>query len=205
MDHYRSRTDRVVRSREKSMSQPSSPANAVTVTIIAQGDNENTPAEAVHHGLEYARKAGFIEAWSDPVIRAQQMPVGHAFCSVDGLDWKHLYSFIPDSGHGKFWKPVFDEVRAALTSPTQHRPGLMEGAGSTPASDRKDQSLVEEGGSIPPLAATAQASVNLDLLDACKCAAEWLSGWASAEPYISQLETAIARASALSSPDASHD
>ena len=37
----------------------------VIVTIIACGDNENTPEEAVHHGLEYARKAGFIEAWND--------------------------------------------------------------------------------------------------------------------------------------------
>jgi len=37
----------------------------VVVTIIAQGDNENTPEEAVHHGLEYARRAGFIEAWND--------------------------------------------------------------------------------------------------------------------------------------------
>lgn len=40
-------------------------ADGVTVTIFARGDNENTPAEAVHHALEYARKAGFIEAWSD--------------------------------------------------------------------------------------------------------------------------------------------
>lgn len=42
-------------------------------------------------------------------------------------------------------------------------------------------------------------SVNTDLLEACKGAAEWLAGWASAEPYLSRLEGAIARASALSS------
>ena len=44
-------------------------------------------------------------------------------------------------------------------------------------------------------------AVNADLLEACKGAAEWLSGWASAEPYLSRLEGAIARASALSSAD----
>lgn len=38
----------------------------VTVTVFASGDNENTPAEAVHHALTYAQKAGFIDGWSDP-------------------------------------------------------------------------------------------------------------------------------------------
>jgi hypothetical protein len=56
------------------------PSSPVTVTIFATGDNENTPAEAVHHALEYARKAGFIEAWSDPVCSAQQ----HARCDRCG-------------------------------------------------------------------------------------------------------------------------
>jgi hypothetical protein len=53
----------VQRSSEETVDTP----GAVTVTILAQGDSENTPAEAVHHALEYARKAGFIEAWSDPL------------------------------------------------------------------------------------------------------------------------------------------
>jgi len=59
-------------------------SNAVTVTIIANGDDENTPAEAVHHALEYARKAGFIEAWSDPVCSAQQHAPVAWLCEWDG-------------------------------------------------------------------------------------------------------------------------
>jgi hypothetical protein len=42
----------------------------ITVTIFASGDSENTPAEAVHHALAYAHKAGFIEGWSDPIPAA---------------------------------------------------------------------------------------------------------------------------------------
>ncbi len=36
--------------------------------------------------------------------------------------------------------------------------------------------------------------LNADLLEACKAAEEWLSGWASAEPYIDQIRAAIAKA-----------
>lgn len=54
-------------------------------------------------------------------------------------------------------------------------------------------------------ASVAQATVNDDLLRACKSAAEWLSGWASAEPYLSQLEAAIARASTVSSANREAD
>lgn len=43
-----------------------SESTPVTVTIFATGDNENTPAEAVHHALMHAHKAGFIDGWSDP-------------------------------------------------------------------------------------------------------------------------------------------
>lgn len=39
-----------------------------------------------------------------------------------------------------------------------------------------------------------------DLLHACEAAAEWLRGWASAEPYLSILEQAIAKAKATPSP-----
>lgn len=42
------------------------------------------------------------------------------FRNVDDLDWKHMLSFIPDSGHGRFWKAVFAELRTALT-PLQQR------------------------------------------------------------------------------------
>jgi hypothetical protein len=33
------------------------------------------------------------------------------FRNVDRLDWQHLTSWIPESGHGKFWKEVFSEIR----------------------------------------------------------------------------------------------
>ena len=38
----------------------------------------------------------------------------HAFRAADKQDWDHLFRFIPDSGHGRFWKAVFGEVLAAL-------------------------------------------------------------------------------------------
>jgi hypothetical protein len=40
--------------------------------------------------------------------------VRHAFRNADAKDWEHLLRYIPDSGHGKFWKAVFAEVREAL-------------------------------------------------------------------------------------------
>lgn len=40
--------------------------------------------------------------------------VRHAFRNADAKDWEHLLRCIPDSGHGKFWKAVFEEVREAL-------------------------------------------------------------------------------------------
>lgn len=33
-----------------------------------------------------------------------------------------------------------------------------------------------------------------DLLEACEAAEQWLAGWASASPYIAQLQAAIAKA-----------
>ena len=37
-----------------------------------------------------------------------------AFRNADSLDWEHLFRMLPDSGHGKFWKAVLTEARAAL-------------------------------------------------------------------------------------------
>jgi hypothetical protein len=69
----------------------------------------------------------------------------HAFRAVDELDWKHLLSFIPDSGHGKFWKAVFAETRTALALPV---PDATEGR-ETPdfgfiANDNARQIVCEE-------------------------------------------------------------
>jgi hypothetical protein len=101
----------------------SSPVNAVTVTIIAQGDNENTPAEAVHHGLEYARKAGFIEAWSDPVVHAQSTPdreqIRRTVLRAYGFSEKQIDADWMASTHANaVAKRVADDL-AATTSPYQ--------------------------------------------------------------------------------------
>jgi len=51
---------------------------AITVTIFATGDHENTPAEAVHHGLAYAAKAGFISSWTEAALASQHAGEGEA-------------------------------------------------------------------------------------------------------------------------------
>lgn len=40
--------------------------------------------------------------------------IAEAFRNADAQDWAHLFRFIPESGHGKFWKDVFMEIREAL-------------------------------------------------------------------------------------------
>jgi hypothetical protein len=42
-----------------------------------------------------------------PMIAAQP------FRNADEKDWAHLFAFIPESGHGKFWKAVLMEAHAA--------------------------------------------------------------------------------------------
>ena len=44
--------------------------------------------------------------------------VARAFRNADGLDWNWLNNQIGDSGHGKFWKAIMAEVRAALSKDT---------------------------------------------------------------------------------------
>jgi hypothetical protein len=41
--------------------------------------------------------------------------VREAFRAVDETDWAHLDQFIPHSAHGRFWRTVFAEIRAALS------------------------------------------------------------------------------------------
>lgn len=56
-----------------------------------------------------------VRAGSQPITDAVQ----HAFRAADDIDWKHLDQFIPQSGHGRFWRAIFAEVRAALSRPEQ--------------------------------------------------------------------------------------
>jgi hypothetical protein len=56
------------------------------------------------------------QACADAIAEIKRLrAIHHAFRAVDDLDWRHLDSFIPQSGHGKFWRAVFAEVRAAIS------------------------------------------------------------------------------------------
>lgn len=48
-------------------------SKAVTVTVWARGDHENTPEEALHHALRVAQESGRIESWGEPLpgLKAQ--------------------------------------------------------------------------------------------------------------------------------------
>lgn len=92
------------------------------VTIFAQGDHENTPAEAIHHGLAHAHEAGFITAWSDaePVsaLRAKLAIAEKALepfaAAVDGL-----HPEFPDDRPLEWASPpagAYRRARAALTA-----------------------------------------------------------------------------------------
>ena len=41
-------------------------------------------------------------------------PFKAALRNADDKDWEHLFRMLPDSGHGKFWKAVMTEIRAAM-------------------------------------------------------------------------------------------
>jgi hypothetical protein len=49
--------------------------------------------------------------------RGPSRPLSDAFESADEIDWWHLLRCIPDSGHGRFWKTVFREIRSDLGLP----------------------------------------------------------------------------------------
>lgn len=46
--------------------------------------------------------------------RSRDEKIVFAFRNVDDLDLRHLELFLPDSGHGQFWKSVVRELRAAI-------------------------------------------------------------------------------------------
>lgn len=39
--------------------------------------------------------------------------------NVDEIDLFHLERWLPDSGHGRFWKAVVQELRIAIRDPEQ--------------------------------------------------------------------------------------
>jgi len=48
-------------------------------------------------------------------LKARITELENPFRAVDDIDWAHLDQFIPQSGHGKFWRSVFAELRTALS------------------------------------------------------------------------------------------
>ena len=58
------------------------------------------------------REAIALKAERDP-LRARIAELERPYRNADDKDWEHLFRMLPDSGHGKFWKDVMREVRAA--------------------------------------------------------------------------------------------
>lgn len=61
------------------------------------------------------------DALRDEWDRGNKRSVAACFRNADNQDWDHLMHMIPDSGHGKFWKAVFAEVRTALASAPEQK------------------------------------------------------------------------------------
>ena len=57
--------------------------------------------------------ARIIESAADEIDRLR-----HPFRNADALDWEHLFKMLPDSGHGRFWKEVLTEAKAAMAART---------------------------------------------------------------------------------------
>ena len=74
-------------------------------------DEDNAIAWTASGDTALANAALIVEAVNNfEALKA----LHHSFRAADEIDWQHLMSFLPDSGHGKFWKAVFAEVRSAL-------------------------------------------------------------------------------------------
>jgi hypothetical protein len=118
---------------------PASEAGAVTVTIWASGDNENTPAEAVHHGLEYARKAGFVSSWSEPLPNAEE-PKPVAWRVKDFADgWQitqHERTANVSREAGHLVEPLYLELDAVLAS-GEPSPAPASDGGLAPRDDER--------------------------------------------------------------------
>lgn len=59
-----------------------------------------------------------------------------AFENADALDWEHLFNMLPESGHGKFWRAVLTEAKAALALP--------QGADPSPLTEEKAREILGE-------------------------------------------------------------
>jgi hypothetical protein len=91
-------------------------AEKLIATLKARAEQAERAVDVLESQLaaEKDESASYHKFWIEERHRREKL--AHPFRSVDALDWKHLLSFIPESGHGKFWKAVFAEVRAALES-----------------------------------------------------------------------------------------
>lgn len=134
----------------------------------------------VEHKLDIAVRR--LAALSSAPAGGTGEPVAWRIRVREGSKTYHIYTerlpFEPDVDSNVF--PIGEPVAVFASAPkTDPEPG------------KADEVVIADA---------AQGSVNADLLQACKGAAEWLSGWASAEPYLSRLKAAITKAEASPAP-----
>lgn len=83
------------------------------------------------------RNAGLINEVSETAFMtfvlggARTNSLAHHFRNADSIDWDHLKSFIPDSGHGKFWKALFKEIEFSLETVKKYEEETGDGESSS--------------------------------------------------------------------------
>lgn len=112
-----------------------------------------TPAWIEDHKHEIELEALYLGAAqaSPEHIRQMAKDAIRTFC-------RSLSPAAVQMSHGAeriYYSGISLDALAVAVSLALTRPGLVEGVGLTPAPDRKDQGLVEEGSSTLPLAATS--------------------------------------------------
>ena len=100
--------------------------------------DEDCPAHWTYYTEPQENAEECIRRWNTRAAQPPAAPVEtdavrRAFCAADDIDWAHLDQFIPQSGHGRFWKAVFAEVRTALSSDGEPSNGKQPLMASRPA------------------------------------------------------------------------
>lgn len=79
-------------------------------------DNEDN-FEPLDEAIACAKEGIALLSTASPADEMQALRA--AFRNADELDWQHLDKLLGHSGHGKFWRAVFAEVRSALQGEPQ--------------------------------------------------------------------------------------
>lgn len=111
--------DQVIETIRRSKSLPTNPSSRAEQEPVAwicwyHGNCDATALKS--RAADWIRLGRKVEPLYDAPPAAPADGVRKAFRNADDLDWEHLDQFIPQSGHGQFWRAVFAEVRAALNS-----------------------------------------------------------------------------------------